>query len=793
MRHMAADLMISEGAPMTRLDVSDAIAHATASAEGVRATARERAKTFAANVLMRFAVPVMAGLFCLALFITSAIFAGAARKDALQDAKSDIETAAAFISSALDAHRASQSERLSIIKSALPARLAPAGRRFYLTDAQGQIIGSFNTVEEVGGALASKLGSALPITFFGEKAGVMTMRLDKGGEALASARTLREPHGQIAVIQSKADILAQWRASSSRLAILVGSTMLVTVLLALAYQWQANRAREIAQQCDQLGARIDVALNRGHCGLWDWDLARGRITWSNSMFQMLRQPERSGSLSIGEVSSMMNAADIDLTEVAKTLINSKITSIDRTFRMRTGDGEWKWLRARAEVVRHSRDDGLHLVGIAIDTTEQKRLAESTRTAGERLQDAIEAISEAFVLWDADKKLVLCNSKFLRLHNLPVGADKRGAHYDDVMRQGSQPRVLTQVPVPERPLNGARSYEAQLVDGRWLQINERVTKDGGYVSVGTDISGHKQHEEKLMESERRLTGMVADLRRSRQTLEQQAQQLADLAERYLEQKAEAELASSAKSEFLANMSHELRTPLNAIIGFSEIMERQTFGDLGCPRYVDYSAHIRASGQHLLGIISDVLDMSTLEAGRMLLVRTEFDIDVVVQTVIEKIKDEAIEKDITLRVEVLPGIPVCADREALEKIIGKLMRNAIKFSFQGGRVSLRCRLVDGAMHIFVEDSGVGIPREALDRICRPFEQINSPLQNGIKGSGLGLAIARSLAELHGGSLRIRSLEGRGTVVRVRLPISPGALKAIAARARSDAKEIPDEVAA
>ncbi|MDP2357167.1 MAG: ATP-binding protein [Beijerinckiaceae bacterium] len=780
---------------MTRLYVSDAIAHATASAEGVRAIAPESAKSYAAEALMRFAVPVMASLFCAALLVTSVIFASKARVDALEDAKADIETAAAFISTALQTSNASGAAPLKTIKTTLPARLAPSERRFYLTDAQGQIIGSLNASDDAGGPLANKLGSALPITIFGEKAGVMTMRLDNGDEAFASARTLRAPHGHVAIIQSKADILAQWRSSTLRLAILVGSTILVTILLAFAYQWQANRAREIAQQCDQLGARIDVALNRGHCGLWDWDLARGRIMWSNSMFDMLRQPARMGSLSIGEVNSMMNSADIDLTEVAKTLINSKVKSIDRTFRMRTGDGEWKWLRARAEVVRHSRDDGLHLVGIAIDTTEQKKLAESTRTAGERLQDAIEAISEAFVLWDADKKLVLCNSKFLRLHNLPASVEKSGAHYDDIMRQGSQPLVVTQVPVPERPLNGARSYEAQLADGRWLQINERVTKDGGYVSVGTDISIHKQHEEKLMESERRLTGMVADLRRSRQTLELQAQQLADLAERYLEQKAEAELASSAKSDFLANMSHELRTPLNAIIGFSEIMERQTFGELGCSRYIDYAEHIRASGQHLLGIISDVLDMSTLEAGRMLLVRTEFDIDVVVETVLESIKAEAAEKEIVLRVEMLPGIPVRADREALEKIIGKLMRNAIKFSLQGGRVSLRCRLVDGAMHIFVEDSGVGIPRQALDRICRPFEQINSPLQNGMKGSGLGLAIARSLAELHGGSLRIRSQEGRGTVVRVRLPISPGALKAIAARARAcgEVKDGSDEAAA
>ena len=410
-----------------------------------------------------------------------------------------------------------------------------------------------------------------------------------------------------------------------------------------------------------------------------------------------------------------------------------------------------------------------------------------------LQDAIEAISEAFVLWDSDNRLVLCNSKFLRLHNLPPCADKAGAHYDSIMRLGAQPLVVTQVPVAERPQEGARSYEAQLADGRWLQINERMTKDGGYVSVGTDISTHKQHEEKLMDSERRLTGMVADLRKSRQTLEAQAQQLADLAERYLEQKAEAELASQAKSEFLANMSHELRTPLNAIIGFSEIMEHQTFGELGSPRYVDYAAHIRASGRHLLGIISDVLDMSTLEAGRMRLVKTEFEIDSVVNDVLECVQTEIAEKDITLRVEMLPGVPVSADREALEKIIGKLVRNAIKFTPQGGRVGVRCRLVDGAMNIFVEDTGVGIPREALERICRPFEQINSPLQNGVKGSGLGLAIARSLAELHGGSLRIRSGVGQGTVVRVRLPIGPSALKAVAAQGRNASRGRAGEAAA
>ena len=148
-----------------------------------------------------------------------------------------------------------------------------------------------------------------------------------------------------------------------------------------------------------------------------------------------------------------------------------------------------------------------------------------------------------------------------------------------MAGGRPPVVQHQLVRDERQDAGARTFEAQLADGRWLQINERRTKDGGYVSVGTDITALKRHEEQLVESETQLIATVSDLKQSRQTLEAQAQQLADLAERYLDQKAQAESANRAKSEFLANMSHELRTPLNAIIGFAEVMESGIFGTLG----------------------------------------------------------------------------------------------------------------------------------------------------------------------------------------------------------------------
>jgi two-component system cell cycle sensor histidine kinase PleC len=363
---------------------------------------------------------------------------------------------------------------------------------------------------------------------------------------------------------------------------------------------------------------------------------------------------------------------------------------------------------------------------------------------------------------------MCNSKFQRLHNLPIEAVAPGLPYHAVMSLATPLLVRAQVPLGDRPQAGARTYEARLADGRWLQINERRTKDGGYVSVGTDITTLKRHEEQLLESERRLMATVADLRKSRQTLEVQAAQLTDLAQRYLEQKAEAESANRAKSEFLANMSHELRTPLNAIIGFSELMEHETFGALGNDRYVEYCTHIRKSGENLLSVISDVLDMSRIEAGRLRLERETLELETVISASIEELREAANAKGIALSAETMNPQSFSGDREQLHKVLTSLLRNAVKYTPEGGLVTLRTRMMNDTINIYVEDTGAGMSPEALARIGKPFEQIDTPLENGMRGSGLGLAIARSLVELHGGTLRIRSTVGAGTIVRIQLPV-------------------------
>ena len=483
---------------------------------------------------------------------------------------------------------------------------------------------------------------------------------------------------------------------------------------------------------------------------------------------------------------MVHPDDKPLSGLVEEALAAGEGSIDLEFRMRARDGHWVWLRQRAEIVDDDDLGGRRLVGIALDVTDAKREAEVSATADQRLREAIEAISEAFVLWDSSNRLVLCNSKYQRLHNLPTDAAQPGASYAELASIGSAPIVSSQTPVnPHKPPLGAeraKTYEARLADGRWLQVNERRTRDGGFVSVGTDITALKEHEEQLVKSERLLLATVSQLRQSRRSLEAQAQQLADLAERYHEQKAQAEMANRAKAEFLANMSHELRTPLNAIIGFSQMMEAQTFGPMGSEKYREYCSHIHSSGQYLLNVFSDVLDMSRLESGRIQLNYSNFAIEKAVNKAVIDVAATAREKAISIDIEIDSSETLSADPGAIERIMTTLLRNAVKFAPEGGAVTVGAQAFKDQLYIYVEDDGPGIAKEDIARLGRPFEQADTTMANGMKGSGLGLAIANSLVELHGGALRITSKLGEGTVVLVTIPkAAPGrrvmALSAVA----------------
>jgi two-component system, cell cycle sensor histidine kinase PleC len=217
-----------------------------------------------------------------------------------------------------------------------------------------------------------------------------------------------------------------------------------------------------------------------------------------------------------------------------------------------------------------------------------------------------------------------------------------------------------------------------------------------------------------------------------------------------------------------MSHELRTPLNAIIGFSEIMESGMFGPIGSEKYIEYCHDIHQSGTYLLDVINDILDMSKIEAGRIRLDLQEVRLGRFLKDAMRVVSARADDKQLALDADISQGIRVNADNRLLKQIVLNLLSNAVKFTPERGRIIIRARKSTHWVRIAIIDSGIGIPRDALAKLGRPFEQVESQLTKSHQGSGLGLAIASSLTELHGGTMQIRSTLGKGTMVLLRLPI-------------------------
>jgi signal transduction histidine kinase len=231
---------------------------------------------------------------------------------------------------------------------------------------------------------------------------------------------------------------------------------------------------------------------------------------------------------------------------------------------------------------------------------------------------------------------------------------------------------------------------------------------------------------------------------------------------------AETSNRIKSEFLANMSHELRTPLNAIIGFSEVMQFQIYGDLPC-RYVEYVTLINEAGIHLLNLVSDILDLAKIEAGKFELDPRPVDLSDTVDRCLKLTQRRAQEKNITL-IRSLPEEPLMltADPRSCKQILLNLLSNAVKFTREGGEVEIAARAEGSHMHVSVRDNGIGIPAHVLSRIGGAFEQASNDPMLAREGTGLGLALIKALVGQHSGKMIIESKENNGTCVTVELPL-------------------------
>jgi PAS domain S-box-containing protein len=489
--------------------------------------------------------------------------------------------------------------------------------------------------------------------------------------------------------------------------------------------------------------RYRYALEASNDGMWDWDVRSDRLFHSPRYHEILGyQP--------GELPERYEAWEAalhpdDREEAVRDFsrfMASEGQVYEGEYRLRAKSGDWVWIRERAKIVERDIDGRpLRVVGAQMDITARRRAEEQLRAQEERLRAALSASLTGTYRWDIATNRLQSDENMSRLIGLP-GHLASGSlqHFYDRVHPDDRENVLAATERCVREGSDFRmDYRIVLSNGavRWIAESGKLFVDAvgapSYMTGAcTDITDRKLAEEEVARSRDR-----------------------------------AEAASRAKSEFLANMSHELRTPLNAIIGFSDAMLGGYAGDL-TPKQAEYATDINASGQHLLKIVNDVLDLSKIEAGKLDLSFESLQLTDTISVCVGLMQSRAEATGLQLVID-LPDSPttVWADELRLRQILLNILSNAVKFTPAGGQVTVSAVPTEDMVRITVADTGIGMKPTDVTVALEPFRQVDGSLARRYEGTGLGLPLVKSLTEMHGGTLEIETSLGKGTSVAVSLP--------------------------
>jgi two-component system cell cycle sensor histidine kinase PleC len=503
-----------------------------------------------------------------------------------------------------------------------------------------------------------------------------------------------------------------------------------------------------------------------------------RLTYCNTHFRYVFQSFKTLDRLVGKTYKDLLRCKLENNEIAGTQVvedpeawiahrmNLRRRPMESPFDERLTDGRWIRISERAI-------DGGGTIRMYTDIT-------ASKVNEYRFLSAVEDARDALAFWDQRDQLIMRNDAFEELFFTPGENLLPGVTFQEVLRVAADYHFHTgDEEAPdwvENRLDRHRMPAHREMwrhrDGRWFLVDEHRARDGSIVTRLSDVTEVKENELAMIERGTTLSGAVHQLEMSKTMFEKQSAEHVRALEELAVAKAELEAANTSRSRFLRIISHELRTPMNAIIGFSEIIKNQMLGTIGQPKYAEYAGDIYASGQHLLSLINDLLDMSKVEAGKWQLNRSEVNIEALVRSCTRLMSEQAASADIDLELsfENTHGT-VYIDERAIRQVLLNLLSNALKFTGRTGIVRI-CTVIDiddRCLTISVTDNGVGIQRRDLSRVFRPFEQGENNLNRSHEGTGLGLSLCKSLVELHGGSIALESHEGQGTKVTFELPLN------------------------